>query len=694
MKNELRKIEQDIAKIYSQEKKRKKDLLRYQKKRASDHRRTKKRIADAQKNVNRGTRKNRPVLKAPSSPVDEPYTMDQDIIQKYLEQNVNLQNIKQTLDQTSQRMIQMDSQPIPQNMSSSQRNYPEALQDHVIFERYDPKYAVPSNFTGSPAFSEGEFDSLSPPNYMEDMPSLTGFKLTAENLANMERGNEMNLARQIRDSQAMPVPSSDEREHKSSEGVTDRERARQEAEFAEQEAEIAKEEAILAQENAITQRMGIVPGLRITSQDERDIEEELAQMVRDAEGNRKRRTSKKHKGKRKKTHKKKKTKRKLIRKSNLIRKRKLIRKRRNTGKRKEVLGKIEDGNYLLNKYKGLYSLIFIMNMLYSFCFMIASIGSLRCYHSSHPNIFSDLQEFDSWTSTYNKFQQWGDNHNLTHSYNNWLSNRDLVNKHNSEDHGFELELNEFADKHWSQWATRKDLNYQLANKHFPYPTEKKALLGVPKSVDWRKKGVVTAIKNQQQCGSCWSFSATGSMEGQHALKTGNLVPLSESQIVDCDVNGTDQGCNGGLMDGAFQYVIGTGGIESETEYPYVAQDDPCKFNKSKIVATFSGFKDVKGGETGLKEAVAAIGPISVAIDASSPQFQFYKKGVYYDPSCSSTMLDHGVLVVGYGTTTNGTDYWIVKNSWGESWGDDGYIYMSRNRDNNCGIATQPSYPIV
>jgi hypothetical protein len=333
VKNELRKIEQDIAKIYSQEKKRKKDLLRYQKKRASDHRRTKKRIADAQKNVNRGTRKNRPVLKAPSSPVDKPYTMDQDIIQKYLEQNVNLQNIKQTLDQTSQRMIQMDSQPIPQNMSSSQRNqrsaqrksmkdthtknlkhftklidkldeplgtikeiYPEALQDHVIFERYDPKYAVPSNFTGSPTISEGEFDSLSPPNYMQNMPSLTGFKLTAENLANMERGNEMNLARQIRDSQAMPVPSSEERE-----------RARLEAEFAEQEAEIAKEEAILAQENAITQRMGIVPGFRITSQDERDIKEELAQMVRDAEGNRKRRTSRKHKGKRKKAHKKRKT---------------------------------------------------------------------------------------------------------------------------------------------------------------------------------------------------------------------------------------------------------------------------------------------------------------------------------------------------------------------------------------------------
>ena len=131
VKNELGKIEQEIARIYSQEKKRKKDLLRYQKKRASDHRRTKKRMEEAQKNVNRGTRKNRPVLKAPSSPVDEPYTMEQDIIQKYLEQNINLQNIKQTLDQTSQRMIRMDSQPISFKAVLEKTDYIKRFKSHV-----------------------------------------------------------------------------------------------------------------------------------------------------------------------------------------------------------------------------------------------------------------------------------------------------------------------------------------------------------------------------------------------------------------------------------------------------------------------------------------------------------------------------------------------------------------------------------
>ena len=216
--------------------------------------------------------------------------------------------------------------------------------------------------------------------------------------------------------------------------------------------------------------------------------------------------------------------------------------------------------------------------------------------------------------------------------------------------------------------------------------------GLPRSVDWRTKGVVTPVKNQGQCGSCWAFSATGSMEAQHALAKNKLLNFSESQIVDCD--SADAGCGGGFMDDAFKYVISAGGIESEKAYPYLPEDEKCTFNASRIVAHFKGYQDVKGGEEGLKQAVAQVGPVSVAIDASGMDFQLYKKGVYYSPSCSPTFLDHGVLVVGYGTTKNGTDYWVVKNSWGSSWGDNGYILMSRNRNNNCGIATEPSYPTI
>ena len=303
----------------------------------------------------------------------------------------------------------------------------------------------------------------------------------------------------------------------------------------------------------------------------------------------------------------------------------------------------------------------------------------------------ELQSFNDWSIQYNK--SYDDGQNLTQEFLNWAENTRYISEHNQNHNDFKLEINQFGDLH-HDWSTRKGHNKNMRQRVFEKPTEKRALLGVPKAVDWREKGIVTPVKNQQQCGSCWAFSAVGSMEGQHARSAGNLVSLSESQIVDCDINGTDQGCNGGLMDGAFKYVIEQGGIESEKAYPYDPEDDPCVFKKNKVAASFSSYKDVIGGETGLKEAVAAVGPIAVGIDASHASFQFYKEGVYYEPACSQTQLDHGVLVVGYNTTKNGTDYWIVKNSWGENWGDNGYIHMVRNHDNNCGIATQPSYPIV
>ncbi|XP_050598880.1 cathepsin L [Bombus affinis] len=288
----------------------------------------------------------------------------------------------------------------------------------------------------------------------------------------------------------------------------------------------------------------------------------------------------------------------------------------------------------------------------------------------------------------------------------FMDNKHKIAKHNGNYEmkkvSYKLKMNKYGDMLHHEFVNtlngfNKSINTQLRSERLPIAASfiEPANVVLPKTVDWREHGAVTPVKDQGHCGSCWSFSATGALEGQHFRRTGILIALSEQNLIDCSGKYGNNGCNGGLMDQAFQYIKDNKGLDTEVTYPYEAENDKCRYNAANSGARDVGYVDIpQGNEKKLKAAVATIGPVSVAIDASHQSFQFYSEGVYYEPECSSENLDHGVLAVGYGTDENGQDYWLVKNSWGETWGDNGYIKMARNKLNHCGIASTASYPLV
>ncbi|XP_003743778.1 cathepsin L1 [Galendromus occidentalis] len=281
----------------------------------------------------------------------------------------------------------------------------------------------------------------------------------------------------------------------------------------------------------------------------------------------------------------------------------------------------------------------------------------------------------------------------------FLQNTHLIARHNIKhakgETTYKLKMNQFGDMLHHEFVSTMNGLLRSNRTYFGSTWIEPESVSLPKSVDWREKGAVTPVKNQGHCGSCWSFSTTGALEGQLFRKTGELVSLSEQNLIDCSTSYGNNGCGGGLMDNAFTYIKENHGIDTEESYPYEGKQGKCRYHKEDSAGRDTGFVDIpSGNERALAKALATIGPVSVAIDASHESFQFYHEGVYNPPDCDSHSLDHGVLAVGYGTTDDGQDYYIIKNSWGERWGQEGYVLMARNSKNECGVATQASYPLV
>ncbi|XP_076466152.1 digestive cysteine proteinase 2-like [Babylonia areolata] len=292
----------------------------------------------------------------------------------------------------------------------------------------------------------------------------------------------------------------------------------------------------------------------------------------------------------------------------------------------------------------------------------------------------------------------------THRYLAFLDNVRVMEQHNARFRNgtttFWMGINQFADKTVEEYrAFSKGL--APSNMSQPWGTLKCSPFVPPPiadddaasdTVDWRKKGYVTEVKNQEKCGSCWAFSTTGSLEGQHFRKTGRLVSLSEQQLVDCAGTFGPKGCRGGNEPSAYAYIHSAGGINSEVDYPYEAQQGKCRFAKDKIAATLQGCRVLpSGNEKTLQSALGSQGPISVNVDATPDSFRFYAGGVYEDPKCRNNPKSLGHAVLSGGADKKGFG---SKTGWGSRWGMQGYMLLARNHDNMCGVATEANFPVV
>ncbi|XP_031267922.1 thiol protease aleurain-like [Pistacia vera] len=272
-------------------------------------------------------------------------------------------------------------------------------------------------------------------------------------------------------------------------------------------------------------------------------------------------------------------------------------------------------------------------------------------------------------------------------------NLDLIRSTNRKGLSYKLGVNHFADWTWEEFQRHRlgaaqNCSATLKGNH------KLTDDALPETKDWREVGIVSPVKDQGHCGSCWTFSTTGALEAAYHQAFGKQISLSEQQLVDCAQAFNNFGCSGGLPSQAFEYIKYNGGLDTEAAYPYTGKDGECKFSSENVgVQVEDSVNITLGAEDELKHAVASVRPVSVAFQVVNG-FRFYKSGVYTSDTCGSTPMDvnHAVLAVGYGVE-DGVPFWLIKNSWGQSWGDNGYFKMELGK-NMCGVATCASYPVV
>ena len=312
-----------------------------------------------------------------------------------------------------------------------------------------------------------------------------------------------------------------------------------------------------------------------------------------------------------------------------------------------------------------------------------------------------VPSFENWA---NEFKiQFTSNQHVNDMLEKWTENDNYIQEINSQNLPFTLGHNQFSGMNHTDFLEDIKQNAEFGRR-IPKQNYKTIFRdNLPESVNWVKEGAVTPVKEQGSCGSCWSFSTTGALEGAYFIKTGTLVSFSEQQLVDCDnlrYGGHNHGCNGGLMDSAFEWIAENGGLCSEKDYPYISGDgskNPCQKTCKEVDGSeVVDYIDVYPSDDFSMMLALSQQPVSIAIDASGRDFQLYKSGVF-TATCGID-LDHGVLAVGYGSE-NGRDYYLVKNSWGTSWGDKGYIKLGRGTqynggDGQCGMLLEGSYPLL